>query len=292
MKLPRRRVLQGSAAMALSSLAPWAAQADQDADMRVFLRGISITRSNLLNFFPSKGYREGTSLPIVTGRNDFNGGLRYDDSDIPFVPRQMVVQACARVEDIAEKQRDDVLPLFHIFRCDRIDGDPARETLDQLLERLTLAFEFTPERIGFVSVPAFAALRPVVERYDIRWSRQVFLRDLESARAAGDGSGHFRHPSGEHGPGLATVGVYYWMGDGTPGPLRGYPPTTGWIEIAEAAIEDDSPLAFSIGLERLFFNIVGFRPSWNAQVARLLERIDRDSASGQVPPGRQLFAES
>lgn len=290
MPTPRRIVLKAAAALGAAFAMPrtvLAAGGAPGTSSAAFER----VRAALVDHFAADGFREVAPLPIVTGDDGFNGGLRYDDSHSVTAVDTMVVQPCARVSDIAEKGRTGVLPMFHIFRCDIHASEGPDAPMARALEALNAVGGLKPSRLGFVSVPELEALRPLLVRAGVDWDRQVFLRDAASALEAGDGSGYFRHPGDDGLPVLRTAGVYYFTGRGA-AKAGAYPLPPAWIEIGEVSINADDHLGFGLGVERLALASHRAAPTWDAQLMRLMARIDRDSAPGARPSGRASFEKS
>ena len=65
-------------------------------------RQVVQTRDELIHYFHGHGYSSIKPLPLVTGV-DFNGGLQFDDDSSRIGPKNYVVQASARVDDVNEK---------------------------------------------------------------------------------------------------------------------------------------------------------------------------------------------
>ena len=243
----------------------------------------------LVGYFREQGFELFEPASIVTGDESFNGGLRYDETGMHEKPGQMSIQACARVEDIQAKNHADVLPLFHIFYCISQEDTSSSETLAQLLDYLTNGAKLDTARFAFVTIPEFEPHLPTLEKFGFDTGRQIHFRNSEQAKDAGDGSGFFRFPGDSDAKAFATVGIYYWTGDGAPPKLAQYPPQQGWTEIGEASIDEQADFGFGLGTERLGLAMHGSIPSWQDRLVLLFDQIELASA-GNPPPGKDKFA--
>lgn len=248
--------------------------------------------NSLLSYFSAKGYRENAARPINLDNHNFNGGLRYDDTGIVDTPGRMIVQPCARLSDIREKHRRDILPLFHIFRCNLHVGQNREDLLSLVLQYLTGPLQLDPTRLAIVSIPPFEQLKSPILISGIEWERQVFFRDPDAAFKAGDGSGVFRHPGPDYIPAMPTAGLYFRSEPGDAAPPKVYPLPAAWTEIGEIMIAENGSAFFGLGVERLLLAVSGTIPTWEAQLSTLLARIRQDTGDGAMPPGAALFSES
>ncbi len=289
LKSRRRSILQGGAALAAASMLPGrtvANTADVDSE---FARAHALLQQSLVDQFSEMGYLPVGAAPIVTGE-EFNGGLRFDETGLIEWPGQMTIQHCTRLEDIDKKERRDVLPLFHIFRCNRPYGFKPQQSLAQVLAYLTGSLGLDVSRLSLVSGPRLEEYGPVLKRVRIETGRQVYMRDEAEARANADGSGYWRFPGDADAEPVATVGIYCWIGDGPPRQITQYPPSEDWTEIGEALLEDTDSLGFALGTERLTLATTGQMPSWQNQLPVLFEAIENDRRDGEVPSGKAYFA--
>ena len=291
MQTPRRNVMKGAAALGLSAVLPRSAHSQGAAPAGDFGTVFDEVRTSLLANFAGTGHREIAPAPMVTGTQDFNGGLRYDESDLTVAAGQMVIQPCARTSDIAERYRPDVLSYFHIFASSRLPGTTVTEVFQQALRYLTGTLNLDPARMAFVSIPRFEELRPVLQRDGFDWPRQTFLRDPVLAHAAGDGSGYFRVPRDRAMTTLATVGLYYWIGGAGMDETISYPASPNWTEIGEVGLDDEADFAIGMGVERLVLAANGAFPTWDQGVSELVEHVMREVGPNAPPPGLRLFAE-
>ncbi len=292
MTIERRSILKRGAAAAAASVLPGTAFGEFADNSGNFDTEYGKLESFLLDYFAGRGYSEVEQAALVTDDHGFNGGLRYDALGVPDDPGQMVVQGCARIDDIGEKHRPEVLPLFNIFHWAPPSSATADDNFRLLHQALTESIGLDTSRMGFVSIPEFEVLRPSIERMGLSWSQQVVVRDPDEALAAGDGSGYWRRPYPLAELTIPSAGVYYWIGDGRPDHPLTYPTSANWTEIADVGFDGDVDLAASCGLERLVLAATSTYPTWNDRLTQLLERIDRDASSDREPPGKHLFENS
>ncbi|MEP3275696.1 MAG: hypothetical protein ABJN26_08050 [Stappiaceae bacterium] len=289
MKTQRRQILKGAAALtAASALNPtrtaFAAIANTD-----FNEQVKRVQNILLRHLSAQGYIEIESSPLVTENHDFNGGLQFDTSTIPAAHGQIVVQPSARIGDISQKNRHDVLPIFHILRFDRLVNQSVSDGLKDGLNTLTGPLELDVERLVFVSVPAFEAFRSVLEESGIDWARQVYLRDDQEARHAKDGSGYFQYPGNDNAPLLLTAAAHYCLDDKRPDGKLSYPVPSNMTEIGELLLDPENLISAGFGIERLAYAQSGSIPSWEDRLVDLLSEIEAASAGRTTPPAKVLF---
>jgi hypothetical protein len=289
MKIPRRGLLKQGALFAAAMMLPQTVANRVAAQQGASTADVGRIEASIVTHFSNKGFRQVGPAPLVTENFGFNGGLRYDDTGVLEAPASFVVQPCARTADIAERQRGDVLPFFHIFRFDGKPGEDRTDAFAHVFGYLTGPLKLDPASLAFVSIPSFEGLRPHATRAGVDWDRQVVLRDPDAALKAGDGSGIFRHPGDRTLPAIPTAGIYYWVGQGAAAPADTHPLPGAWTEIGELFIAENGGAAFGFGLERLLFAATGEMPTWDEQLPRLLAQIDRDSPRGSPPPGEAMF---
>ncbi|MEX3009788.1 hypothetical protein [Hoeflea sp. TYP-13] len=289
----RRNILKGGAALAAASMLPGNALAKASGYARRTGDSLDlpthVLHEAMIDYFSGKGYELVDHVPIVTGDESFNGGLRYDETGIDNKPGQMAIQPCARIEDIQKKGQLDVLPLFHIFYCMTPLGLKPADTLAQVLDYLTNNVGLNSQYFAFVTVPEFELYFPVLEEYGFDPNRQVHIRDSEEALVMGDGSGYFRFPGNRDALAFATAGIYYWTGTGAPPELTAYPPQKGWTEIGETSIDETANFGFGLGTERVGLAATREIPSWQERLVLLFEQIEIHSG-GNPPPGRDRFS--
>lgn len=280
----KRGVLLASAAILSRTFGDGRAQAGSD-----FVQAHDENSVAMQNFFEKLGYHNSDRSPIVTNDHDFNGGLRFDETGLLSEPGQMVTQRCARLEDIEKKGRPDTLPIFNIFACNRSEGTGVTQSTAQLLSFLVDVGGIDPRRLAIVSTPRISEFLSVFKAGGIDISKQIHLREELEAMEAMDGSGYFRFPGQSQAPVLATAGIYCWIGKGTPQNLVSYPPPADWTELGEICLDENEPLAFGVGTERLTLASSGLTPTWDEHLAILLSQIDSDSNGAISPPGREIF---
>ncbi|MGI9399731.1 MAG: hypothetical protein ACR2O0_00630 [Rhizobiaceae bacterium] len=277
MKLNRRQVIASALAAGVSSSFTRSATA------------MTKSADELKKQLEMLGLSGSEPASIVVPGSEFNGGLRYDESHVSVPRGTYLLQPCARIGDIAEKGRTGVLPLFHIARVDWQEGTSAEDGLAKSLTLLTNGFGLDSNRLAVVGIPILDTYRAGFEAAGIPESR-IFRRPLEEAKAAGDGSGIFRHP--EDGKiEFATAAVYFSMAENPSDEISSYPLSENWLEIGEIALDQSIPLGAGFGVERLLFALGGTLPEWDTQKNLLLEMIDRE-ADDNIPPGKMLFQKS
>ncbi|WP_299984117.1 hypothetical protein [uncultured Ruegeria sp.] len=285
MALNRRNIVQlGTAAAVGAALPRIAGGATSQND--AFEVQFADTLDHLKAAFGKFGFTESRSLSIATGNADYNGGLRHDFDQSALPTDTYIIQPLARVADVGEKARPDILPLFHEVGCHPGGTVSGRDTTELMVRLLTEEFGLNPSRIAFVSVPQADDMRAVLDAMDLPFAEKVLLRDEAEALTARDASGFFfPDPLGEDYQ--VTMGVYYRVGDqDEPAPAT-YPPSANWTEIGEIIIGGEiAPLGISIGAERLTFALTGQFPTWDQRLDALFAQIDMGHAE---PPGIAAF---
>ncbi|WP_170562177.1 hypothetical protein [Ruegeria atlantica] len=284
MGLNRRRVVQLGTAATVGTLLPsvGAAAADQND---TFEQEFENTLNQLRTAFSELGFNEAEPLSLASGVDDYNGGLRHDFDQSVLPSGAYVIQPLARVADVDEKSRADVLPMFHEVGCHPADADGQAMTR-LMMQILTQSFDLDPSRIAFVSVPQADDMRPVLDGLGLPFTEKVLLRDEAEALAARDASGFFfPDPFGDEY--LVTMGVYYRLGGTDETAPTAYPPSDNWTEIGEVVIGGQAaPLGISIGAERLTYARTGQYPTWDQRLGALFSRIEDEGAE---PPGIAAF---
>ncbi|WP_170430986.1 hypothetical protein [Ruegeria arenilitoris] len=284
MGLNRRRVVQLGTAATVGTLLPRVSLAAADQN-EAFEQGFGDTLMRLRTVFAELGFTESEPLSIVSGVADYNGGLRHDFDQSALPSNAFVIQPLARVADVDEQHRPDVLPLFHEVGCHPTDAD-GQATTRLMMRLLTEGFGLDPARIAFVSVPQSEDMRPVLDDMGLPFAEKVLLRDEAKALAARDASGFFfPDPFGEDY--IVTMGVYYRVGDTDEPAPDAYPPSANWTEIGEIVIGGEAaPLGISIGAERLTYAVTGQFPTWDQRLGALFAQVEQDGAE---PPGLTAF---
>ena len=284
MGMNRRKIVQLGTAATVGTLLPrvtFAAAEQNEAFEQAFAETLTRLRSN----FAELGLVETDPLSIVSGVEAYNGGLRHDFDQSVLPAGAFVVQPLARVGDVNEKSRPDVLPLFHEVGCHPTDAD-GQTTTRLMIRLLTEGFSLDPSRLALVTVPQAEDLRTVLDDIGLPFAEKVLLRDEAEALAARDASGFFfPDPFGDAY--IVTMGVYYRVGDTNEAAPDSYPPSANWTEIGEIVIAGDAaPLGISIGAERLTYALTGQFPTWDQRLAALFAQVEQDGAE---PPGLTAF---
>ncbi len=285
MEVNRRKVVQMGTAAAIGTAMPRIAFGATDRN-DAFETRFSETLTGLKAAFAARGFAEAEPLSIVTGTDDYNGGLRHDFDQNALPTGAFIIQPLARVADVGEKARPDVLPLFHEVGCHPGESVSGRETTELMVRILTQDFGLDPSRIAFVSVPQANNMQPVLDGLNLPFAEKVLLRNEAEALAARDASGFFfPDPFGEAY--LVTMGVYYRVGDVDEPAPAAYPPSNNWTEIGEIIIGGEAaPLGISIGAERLTYARTGQFPTWDQRLDALFAQVEQD---GTEPPGLSAF---
>ncbi|WP_170762854.1 hypothetical protein [Ruegeria lacuscaerulensis] len=281
----RRRVVQLGTAATVGTMLPRLAigAADQND---AFEQEFADILNRLKAAFAEFGFTEAKPHSIATGIDDYNGGLRHDFDQAALPSNAFVIQPLARVGDVDEKSRADVLPLFHEVGCHPAGDANGQTTTRLMLRLLTEVFGLDPSRIAFVSVPQSEEMRPVLDEMGLPFAEKVLLRDEAEALAARDASGFFfPDPFGDDY--IVTMGVYYRVGDVDEPAPTAYPPPPDWTEIGEIVIGGEAaPLGISIGAERLTYALTGQYPTWDQRLGVLFSNAEQEGAE---PPGLAAF---
>lgn len=285
--IDRRAVLKHGSVIAAASVLPQRVMADDANQQRFEDRFDEITQA-LVSHFAGQGYTEFEAAPLVTGEHEVNGGLRGDVVATTQAPGRYMIQHCTRIDDIDVKDRADILPYFHIFACQGHDGTASADMFAEMLRCLTTTIGLDPNRMVFVSVPDFEELRPAVEAAGLSWENQVVIRDPDSARAAGDGSGIWQRAGGGISLVVPTVGIHYRIGELAAETPVTYPLPSEWTELGEFSLDNRFLPTFVLGAERLVLANGGGYPSWNDRLGPLLRRIEVEG-EGAMPPGYDRF---
>ncbi len=145
MGLNRRRVVQLGTAATVGTLFPRVGAAATDQN-ETFEQEFANTLNQLRTAFTELGFSEAEPLSLASGVDDYNGGLRHDFDQSVLPSGEYVIQPLARVADVDEKSRADVLPLFHEVGCHPADAD-GQTTTQLMMQILTQSFGLDPSRI-------------------------------------------------------------------------------------------------------------------------------------------------
>lgn len=284
MTLDRRDLIILGTALTLASAVPGSARA-AGGELEVQVQEVT---NQLRTVLANNGLSEITALPIVTDRPDVNGGLRHDSDLETLSMGQFVVQPCARVNDVDERTRPGVLPLFHECACLQPKGVDWGSNTRMMIRLLTEDFGLNPKRLGFVTVPKGEMMRAVFDEAGIDFNTRVLLRNEADALAARDSSGYF-FPDPNLPDHMATIGVYLRLGEAGSPQINSYPPPPDWVEIAEIVIEGSPAPVLSFGVERLTLAVTDQNPNWDDRLARLFKLVEDDSSGLPPPSGIQQF---
>lgn len=244
-----------------------------------------------LDHFGSGGASALEPLPLITGVG-FNGGLRYDDTRVSYPDGVSVcVQPACRVEDAGKAGDPGVLALFHIGVLNLPLSAGPGEAINQLMRFAVEAEKLDPEKFVFVSTEVFEphfASDPLLQK------GQFVKRDLQEARAAGDGSGFFSPDGHPDTDGFNSVSLHYPIADTSQEALA-YP-LSGFLEIGEISLSDAASgsagtVGGGFGLERLALVSGRQAPDYAESRARLLDLAKQEAAStsAALPEGLKVF---
>ena len=227
--------------------------ADMDAETRK-------TADEFILYLHKRGYQSVAALPLVTG-HPFNGGLQYDDSEIPK-PLHYVVQPASRIEDVSHRSKPGALPLFHV-----IGGSKARkeigEPLDLMLAYLINVVGLDRQRLRLTGTEKAKPLFPILAHYGVEES-QFRLVDWQEARLKGEGSGYFEPKEHPRSPSFDTVSIEYIL------------PDSSELEIAEVAFL--APLTgFSVGVERVTMARQNKLMRWDDSLPGFRRAVEQDA---------------
>ncbi len=301
MKSSRRQFIVHTLLMTLGSWSsafagnPAKQTSNETTNDAAFETAFADMQQKIIEYYQQLGHEQIPRQSIITN-HAFNDGLRYDESGTLAKARdgKMIIQDCARIDDIPLRGRHDILPYFHIFGFNRRADTHPLLTINELLNLLVGTIGFTPQHIALVSIDVLKDYQEAVAKQGIDWQRQVVIRDTEKAKAAGDGSGYFKPANHPEEPEAMSAGIYIWTGKDTPSPVKTYPLPEQWTEIGELILGPDSTLAFGLGLERLVYAKTGLKPSWHEQRQVLLSEIEAETAKtgDALPKGYYLFKDT
>ncbi len=249
--------------------------------------------ADFLDHFAASGTAILDPLPLVTN-SAFNGGLRYDDTR-PDYPDGMSVciQPSCRVEDAGKAGEPGVLALFHIAVLNLPVSAGAREAIAQLMGFAVLTEKLDPEKFVFVSTEVF---EPHFTSDPLLQKGRFVKRDLEEARAAGDGSGFFSPDGHPDTDGFNSVSIHYPIDGGSEGTLA-YP-LTGFLEIGESSLAEagsgmGGTVGGGFGLERLALASGRQAPGYAQSRASLFDLAEQEAASSgtTLPEGLKAFSQ-
>ncbi|MEL7525995.1 MAG: hypothetical protein AAFN16_09515 [Pseudomonadota bacterium] len=284
MELDRRHFVSLAAAGAAGTLLPTAFSS---------ARAATPGAEQFFDHFAGKGAAVLDPLPLVTG-NGFNGGLRYDDTRAIYPEGTSVcVQPSCRIEDAVKAGEPGVLALFHIAVLNLPASAGAREAITHLMRFAVETEKLNPEKFVFVSTEVF---EPHFTSDPLLQKGRFVKRDLEEARAAGDGSGFFSPDGHPDTNGFNSVSIHFPIGGGSEGtlayPLAGFL-EIGEISLAEAGSGTGGTVGGGFGLERLALASGRQAPDYAQSRASLFDLAQQETASSgnALPEGLKAFAD-
>jgi hypothetical protein len=254
MNLNRRELLKFASWLAAMPLFPVANARQLPAESE-FKAEVQLEAA-AIDFFVKQGYHPVPALPLITGEQ-FNGGLRYDDTPSHYPSGKMVrLQGSLRLEDLERRGEWGTLPFFHILSLSIEKPASRGELLVQVLAYLVQSADLDPKRLLLVSTKRFEPYLALLQPFGI--SREQFVkRDLSEAIAAGDGSGYFRPEGHPTATGIHTVSIHYTPDSDVSGLGKScHYPYNGSLELAEISIVEAGVVPIprevgGFGLERL-----------------------------------------
>lgn len=191
--------------------------------------------------YSALGYAPVAPRSLISGE-PFNGGLNYDEDGMGAGATRSVyvVQPCARLEDALAPDTPGTLPLFTVLGFCPAEPSTGQHRTRDLLALMTVTVGLDPKRLRITTTDLARPLFPEFKESGIE-AAQIRVRSLETAKAAGSGSGWFEPKGHPNTPAFASYSIEYVMSDGVE------------IEIAEIGVEPALPHhgGGAIGLERL-----------------------------------------
>ena len=284
----RRDLFLGSAAVVASgallgvpnvALAGSTASAAENAVLRL--------RQKLDHYMQELGYSEIQPKPLIVSDTSAgavckgasasaymqtNGGLRYDDELIGTSHASYVYQSAARIEDIPKKGLPNVLPYFTIAAIESDDLPDTGAMIDLIFSFLINNVNLAARNLSVTSTELIFPYKKNIMAFGIP-ERNITIRNLDAAKAAGQGSGWFLNPvTGFSTPSLS---VEYQRGR--------QKQEIAEIMILETSRSDLKGQGGGIGMERLAWAQTGRMFTWEQRLPQLLEKIEAEAASRGVP---------
>ncbi len=292
MAINRRNFVKAGSTLAVSAAFSGIARAGLTHNTAEFRSAFTKTAELLRSSLTDRGFNEIQPLPIVTGRSDINGGLQFDADVSMLSPSTFVIQSAARVDDIAERGRTDLLPVFNVLACQAPSGQSNEEQAEFMLGLLTNDYGLDPDRIAFATIPSAETMRGTLEQSGFDFDAKVHVRDDAEALETRDTSGYFFPDPSNPDFFITSVGIYYRLTDEPDSGFAQYPPPAHWTEIGEFSLGGIDPPAFAIGVERLTLATSGFYPTWRDRLDVLFKIISSHAKSDKKPPALDFFRSS
>lgn len=288
MTTDRRAFLIAGSSAAVAAFLPNVAIAVNETEASEFEKLFEETNATARTALQRLGYKELAPHPIVTGDHSTNGGLRPNPDPSMLEPTSFTIQPVSRVGDIAERDRADLLPLFHTMTIRIGEGETQDEQIARAHDLLVGTFGLDPDRIAFATVPDAEYTRDSFSRVGWDFDEKVLIRDPDQAKAMNDGSGYFVVVADEPLY-ILTIGIYYRLTDsGEPG-FSIYPPPPEWTEIGEFVLTGMTPPTFGFGAERLTLAVSSRYPAWEHRLDHLTRMVDKQVDNGVIPPALEQF---
>ena len=284
----RRNLFLGSAAMVASGMllgVPELALAGSTVSATEL--SVLRLRQKFVSYMQGLGYSEIPSKPLIlsdafvaavckgTSPSAYtvtNGGLRYDDELSGASHSSFVFQPAARIEDIPKKGLPNVLPYFTIAGIEGYVLPDTGALIDLILDFLINDVHLSVRNLSVTSTELISPYKKNIMAFGIP-ERNITIRNLNSAKVAGQGSGWFVNPvTGYSSPSLS---IEYQRG-------------RQQQEIAEIGIMDTVRSDFRgqvgcIGLERVAWAQTGQMFSWEQRLPSLLAAIRAEAQARALP---------
>ena len=198
--------------------------------------------------------------------------MQYDDGGFHRGDNAYVVQSCAKVADIANRNNPGTLPFFHQYVLRRpraMDDEKAEIFLDCLIHGTGLS----PRSPCVTTTLLAERFIPVMASQGIA-HRQIRIQKLATAQADPSGSGWFSDHGVPGNPGHPTFSVEHVMSDGME------------IELGEFGFAIDRSYSGSdIGIERAAMALSGKLAHWGDTLAAFTSAATAQAgASGAALP--------
>ncbi|MEM9255570.1 MAG: hypothetical protein AAGA91_08980 [Pseudomonadota bacterium] len=289
MAINRRNLIKSGSTLLAGSVVSGVARAGLKQNAPAFDQAYAQTFALVKQTLDQAGLKEIPPLPLVSGQDHINGGLRQDANPAMLQRMTYTLQPSARVDDIAERGRTDLLPIFHVLASHTQPDTTFADQAHFLMTLLTDICGLDKQRLAFASVPDVEQMRELLTLSGIDFDRQVHIRAPEVARGMGDSSGYFFPDPEDNEYHILTCGVYYRLTDEGDVGFATYPPPAEWTEVAEFGLTGIESPGIALGMERLTLARSGFYPTWSDRLPMLMERVGAESGNDAPPPGLDAF---